>query len=252
MKINSVIKALALAALTAVIAGCSTSRQVSYLLDLEYGVSDTARTAPELRLQKEDMLDIKVFCDNPELTRQFQLTSADGAERQYEVDSLGFIDFPVIGMVRAESLTAKELAADLEARIKATGYIKDPVVEARLANFQVTVLGAIGNKNITLADNKVNLFELLAMTGSPGADCDLRDVMVIRTENGLRTPYQVNLQTKDIYNSPVFYLRQNDVVYFKPKGIRITPTGDALMKIASPGLTIASIITNFLLWSRRY
>lgn len=251
MKLTSIFRAAPLIAAAAVLAGCATAGRVSYLTDMAYGESDPAGTAPELRIQQEDQLKIQVFCDEPQLAKPFRLTALDGTEKQYKVDSLGRIEYPVLGMVDVQGLTIDELEDAIESGIRASGYIKEPKVEANITNLKVTVIGAVGNKVVTLPDNKTNLIQLLAMAGSPGTDCDLQDIMVIRTEDGKRTPYQVNLQTKEIYNSPVFYLRQNDVVYFKPKGVRMTASGDTILKIISPGLTVASIITNFLLWSRR-
>ena len=251
MKTASIFKFALLAAVAVSLVGCSTAKRVSYLLDMEYGQAYNAGTAPELRIQKEDVLRIKVFCDEPQLAQPFFLSSVDGSEKTYEVDSLGMIEFPVLGMVKAEDLTVEALEDKMEALIKETGYIKDPKVEADITNFKVTVLGAVGNKEFLIDGDKCNIIQLLAMAGSPSEECNLADVMVIRTENGLRTPYQVNLQTKDLYDSPVFYLKQNDVVYFKPKGLRMTTSGDALLKVISPGLSLASIITNFLLWSTR-
>lgn len=251
MKLTSIFRAAPLIAAAAVLAGCATAGRVSYLTDMAYGESDPAGTAPELRIQQEDQLKIQVFCDEPQLAKPFRLTALDGTEKQYKVDSLGRIEYPVLGMVDVQGLTIDELEDAIESGIRASGYIKEPKVEADITNLKVTVIGAVGNKDIILQDNKTNLIQLLAQAGSPGTDCDLTDVMVIRTEDGVRTPYQVNLQTKEIYNSPVFYLRQNDVVYFKPKGVRITTSGDTILKIISPGLSLASIITNFLLWSRR-
>lgn len=251
MKLTSIFRAALLFAVAAVLAGCATAGRVSYLTDMEYGVSDPAGTAPELRIQQEDRLKIQVFCDEPQLAQPFRLTALDGTEKQYTVDSLGRIEYPVLGMVDVQGLTVEELESVIESGIKASGYIKEPEVEASITNFKVTVLGAVGNKDFALPAGKTNLIQLLAMAGTPGIDCDLKDVMVIRTEDGKRTPYQVNLQTKEVYDSPVFYLKQNDVVYFKPKGARMTTSGDTILRLISPGLTIASIITNFLLWSRR-
>ena len=251
MKNKLIIRMPLLIAAAIMLAGCATSRKVSYLLDMDYGESIPARTSPELRLQKEDMLNIRVYCDEVELTKPFTLASSDGSFMSYQIDSVGVIDFPVIGDVKAEGKTIKGLESELTERIAASGYIKNPVVKVELENFTITVLGAVGNKNLTVEGGSLDMLQLLAMTGSPGLDCDFKDVMVIRTENGMRTPYKVNLQSKSIYDSPVFYLQQNDVVYFKPKGLKMTPTGDTIIKVISPGWSLASFISNILLWINR-
>ena len=74
--------------------------------------------------------------------------------------------------------------------------------------------------------------------------------MVVRTENGQRTAYKVNLQSRSVYDSPAFYLRQNDMVYVKPRGSSLSSEGQTVMTFVGTGLTLASIITNLLIWTR--
>jgi polysaccharide export outer membrane protein len=42
-------------------------------------------------------------------------------------------------------------------------------------------------------------------------------VLVIREENGVRKVYPHDLRSKDIFESPAYYLQQNDIVYVEPK-----------------------------------
>ena len=80
---------------------------------------------------------------------------------------------------------------------------------------------------------------------------DIRDVMVIRTENGVRRSYSVDLQSKDLFDSPVFFLKQNDVVYIKPKGVSLSASGQTTMSFVTAGLSLMSIVVNAIIWSKR-
>ena len=254
MKVNLLIKAVLLVAVVTAMSSCATSKRVRYLSDMEYGKPVVDVPAPELRFQKNDNLTIKVYSEAVELTKPFHLVSssdAGDASIQYQVDSLGRIDFPVLGQVHVEGMTAKELETHLASMIRSTGYITDPVVRVKLDNFSITVIGAAANKVMTIDDDNVNILQVLAKSGGTNVNCDLKDVMVIRTENGFKTAYKVNLRSKELYNSPVYYLQQNDVVYFKQKGAQMTSSGSAAVSILSPMLSIASIVTNILLWSTR-
>jgi polysaccharide export outer membrane protein len=75
--------------------------------------------------------------------------------------------------------------------------------------------------------------------------------MVIRTENGIRRSYSVDLQSKDLFDSPAYYLKQNDVVYIKPKGVRLSASGQTTMSFVTAGLSLMSIIVNALIWANR-
>ena len=99
-------------------AGCTTSRTLGYLLDMEYNRDYPAAPAPELKIQIEDELSIQVLSDNPLLSAPFNtlLTLTDLANQtaqqpvmNYTVDRDGNIDFPILGLLHVEGLTLKEI-----------------------------------------------------------------------------------------------------------------------------------------------
>lgn len=234
--------------------GCSTPRKLGYMLDLEYHESSEAKPAPELVVQRGDKLEIKVFSPVPELTAPFRAHSAPSeslAIDMYEVDREGFILFPTLGLVSVEGQTLKEAGDSIAERIRAGGYINEPTVRVRLANFTVTVIGSAGNTIIPVEDSDINLLQVIARTGGTDMNDNIREVTVIRTEAGIRTAYQVNLQSRDLFNSPVYYLKQHDVVYVKPQGVRLNAEGQMVMSFVSAGLSLGGILSNFLLWSNR-
>ena len=179
-----------------------------------------------------------------------QTTPAEKKVR-YDVDADGAIRFPVLGMLPVEGKTIRQIREEIATRIRELGYIKEPVVNVTLDNFTVTVIGNAGNSVLQVDGAGINLLQVLARSGGTDATAKINDVMVIRTEAGKRTAYAVNLMKKELFDSPVFYLRQNDIVYVKPKGSTLSPTGQTVMTFVGSGLSLASIITNFLLWTRR-
>ena len=76
-------------------------------------------------------------------------------------------------------------------------------------------------------------------------------MVVIRTENGERTAYAINLQSKELYDSPVFWLQQDDLVYVQPQGVRLSSGGDLFLKIMSPTIAAVSAVAYMLLWTSR-
>ena len=234
--------------------GCNSPKKLSYLLDLDYDIPYPAKPAPELILQKGDQLDIRVFCSTPELTVPFQTHSGTGettAADLYTIDRDGLIDFPALGKVSVEGKTLKDTEQLLAELIRSRGYIKEPTVRATLANFSVTVVGSAGNTVIPVDDSSINLFQVIAQSGGTRTNTNIREVTVIRTEEGIRTAYKVNLQSRELFDSPAFYLQQHDVVYIKPEGKSLSSSGQSAMTFISAGLTLGSIISNFILWSKR-
>ena len=230
------------------LASCATPATLGYLRDMEYDVNYQARKAPELKLQSEDVLNIKVMSSDPELAAPFNSwTGTGGGEllTTYTVDNKGEIDFPVLGSLHVEGKTIDEVKDEISSKITSMGYIKEPIVMATLENFRVTVIGEV-NQIIQAEGESLNLLQAVAQMTIPRESSKINDVMVIRTQDGIRRAYQVNLQTKDLYDSPVYYLQQNDVIYVKPKGIRVSQTGSTLRDVFQ---TAFSFVYSYLIVS---
>lgn len=242
------------------LSSCSTARSRGYLLDMEYDTSYAAPKAPELRIQQEDRLNIVVLSETPLLAAPFNTTYGvvdDNNNTQqravaYTVNNHGDIDFPALGTLHVEGMTIRELTYFIQDEIQSRGYIKNPVVNVSLDNFKITVIGEMANRVITVTDPSINILQVVAQSGGANKEGgNIRNLTVIRSENGQQKAYKVDLQSRDMFQSPVYYLQQNDIVYLKPKGSVLNPSGETVMTFVGTGLSLASIITNFLLWSRR-
>lgn len=230
---------------------CTTARQMSYLMDMAYNTDYPASPAPELVIQPDDLLGITVTSSTPELAAPFNLFSEGKSGLKYVVDRNGNIEFPVLGTINVWGATLSQIRNGIADGIRANGFIKDPIVTVTLENFSITVIGSAGNTTIPVKGNSINILQVLASAGTISNRSDISDVMVIRTENGIRRSYSLDLQSKDLFESPVFYLKQNDVVYIKPKGVSLSASGQTTMTFITAGLSLMSIIVNALLWSSR-
>ena len=237
---------------------CASPSKIGYLRDLEYNDPMEARPAPELRLKVDDRISIQVFSEEVELAAPFNAVLPRGGSdvgsllgSTYGVDASGNIDFPVLGTLHVEGKTLDEVEKEIAAEIIRRGYIKEPVVKVELENFTITVLGEKTSTIMPIEGNSINIFQVIASTGGTVETDKIPDIMVIRTEKGKRTAYTINLQTKDLYDSPVYWLQQNDMVYIKPRGLRLSSGGDLFLKIFSPAVAALSSVAYMLLWTAR-
>lgn len=230
------------------LAACSSPARIGYLRDMEYNTVYHAKRAPELKVQTNDKLSIKVFSTVDELLASpFNTEYIDS----YVVDYDGNIDFPVIGKIYIEGLTINQVKEEISHRIIEAGYMKEPIVNILLNNFSVTVLGETGKGVYEVPGNSLNLLQLMAMTGGTTTSSKIRDIMVIRTENDERMAYSVNLQSKDLFDSPVFYLQQNDIVYVKPQGLEMSTTGRTVLGAFQTVFSaITSVVSLYWLFNR--
>lgn len=246
--------------LVLLVSSCTTPRTLGYLLDMEYDKDYPATPAPELKMQPEDRLNIQVFSDNPQLSAPFNtlLTLTDLANKQqqqpvltYTVSREGTIDFPVLGRLYIQGMTLNEVEKLIAGEIMARGYIREPVVKATIDNFEVTVIGERSTTIVPAEGKSLNLLQAIAKWGGTnGENFNIEEVTVIRTENGTRRAYAVNLQKKALFDSPVFYLQQNDVVYLKHKGSQISATGRNFIQAISMITSLGSMVLSFLVLNR--
>lgn len=248
-----------LAAILILPLSCSTPAKIGYLRDLEYNAPMLAQPAPELRLKVDDRISIQVFAAEPELAAPFNAVLPRGGDDSgsllgstYGVDAQGNIDFPVLGTIHVEGKTINEVKKEIADEIIRRGYIKEPVVKIELENFTITILGETSAPSVMPVEgSSINILQVIALSGGTEEKAKIPDIMVVRTEKGERTAYTINLQSKDLYDSPVFWLQQNDLVYLKPRGLRLSTGGDLFLKIFSPAVAAISSVAYMLLWTAR-
>ncbi|MBR3303596.1 MAG: polysaccharide biosynthesis/export family protein [Bacteroidales bacterium] len=248
---NNLFKLAVFALLVLLFASCSTPKSRTYWKDIEYGARYNIRKAPELRFKPKDKLSIALLNDNPQLIAPFYRMSGVGENQDvnkavsYEVDRDGNIDFPIIGLLHIEGMTEREVEKLLISKIQSSGYIKNPEVKVKLTGFSVIFVGAGGNKVLTVTESSLNIIEALSRFGDFVDRAKIKDLMVMRTEMGTMQAYSLNLKKKEIFNSPVFYLQQNDVIYTKPKGTKHSTNSQFVVSILG---TLTSVATTVILY----
>lgn len=133
----------------------------------------------------------------------------------YLIDADGNIDFPVIGKIKLGGLTRQAAIDLLKEQLKT--YLNNPTIILRILNYKVTVLGEVRNPGtFTIPNERVTLLEAIGIAGDLQITALRKNVIVVRENEGKRTETLVDLTSKDLFSSPVYYLQQNDVVYVEP------------------------------------
>ena len=229
---NSIKKVLILCAVI-MMTSCVSRQQIAYFQDEPFkeGINDITSNF-ELRFKSDDLLTINVSSIDPEVAIPFNLPavsynttsviSGQGTLKMqtYLIDRSGNIEFPVIGTIKIGGLSRSE--ANTMMKEKLTEYIKDPIVNIRLANFTITILGEVARPGtFTIQDEKVSLAEALGLAGDLTIYGRRDNVFLIREVDGIKRYATLDLTSINVVNSPNYYLRQNDVIYVEPNNSRI-------------------------------
>ena len=230
-------KILFMSALAVVLlAGCKTQREVTYFQDLNVNSPQLIDSIGTVRMEPDDQISILVSCKEPEIAALFNLVrsqqrvgmttqgsglSNNGETSAYTIDSEGNIDFPVLGKLHVAGLTKQEVATLVKQRLVESDQVKNPVVTVEFANLAFSVLGEVKNAGkYPITRNRTTLLDAISMAGDLTIT-GLRDsVYVIREADGKRLAYSVDLRSKDVFTSPVYYVKQNDVIYVRPNAMR--------------------------------
>ncbi len=225
-------KKLLLILLSFIAVSCGSAKRYVYLNDMAPGQGYPFDSSHEAVIQANDRLSITVSCKQPELAIPFNIqsgsfrVSSDGSassssvadEKGYKVDAKGNIEFPILGTLHLEGLTLRQASERIKNQIIDGDYIKAPIVSMEFLNFKYTVWGAVAhNGTFTVESGRVTLLEALANAGDLTNRARLDRVAVIREENGDKRIYFHDIRDSDIFQSPCFFLQQNDIIYVQPK-----------------------------------
>lgn len=242
------------------LASCKTYKNINYIQDVQVNTTESIAENQGIRIQPKDMLSIVVSSKTPELAMAFNLpaityqagsevVSGGGITRLlgYVVDNDGNIDFPLLGKIQVAGLTRWQLQELIKQQIVNAGLMKELVVTVEFMNFKVSIMGEVNSPgSYTINGDKVTILEALSMAKDLTIFGKRDGVYVIREENGKRTTYNVDLRSVDLFNSPAYYLRQNDVVYVEPNKVRAgqSTINENSLKSVSLWISISSFLTS--------
>lgn len=251
------IKKFAFVVLTAVLAlaSCQSSKKVLYFQDVTSGETLTTPESQALKLISGDRLSVVVTSSStPTIAQQFNLpivTMQAGASRSYSnqidlytIDENGCIDIPCLGRVDLSGLTRAEAAAKIQTMLRAD-LLRDAVVTINTYDRYVTVLGEVSKPGrVSITRDYITILEALGQVGDLTIQGKRDQVKVIRQEGNTTKTYFVDLRSKDLFNSPVYNLRQNDVIYVSPNKMRVgqSTNNENSVRSISTWLSVSSVL----------
>ena len=202
---------------------CNSAKEVAYFQNADKVSLEASRMLYDAKIMPKDQLTITVITTDPQASAPFnlsvsntigttgQLSVGSGSLQGYLVDNSGNITFPVIGKIHVAGMTKSQCE-----------------------------------------DLILSILEALAQAGDLTIYGKRTNVMLIREDaQGEKHIHRLNLNDANIFNSPYYYLQQNDIIYVQPNNIKaknsdIGSSTTIWTAFVSVAISIASLVVNIL------
>lgn len=231
---------------------CNSTKKVVYFNNIQDSELPAGVENIEPLIQKNDLLSISVSSLNPEATKIFNTPNVTDSEAPdfsgratsvsgYLVNSEGYIQFPILGNIKAVGLTKRQLKDNLTKSLIDRKLLVDPIINIRYLNYRVTVLGEVAHPTVVNAPNeKITLLEALGLAGDLTIYAKRSNVLVIREVNNKKIIKRINLNSTELFSSQYYYLQPNDIVYVEPDKAKVATANPVrqLLPLIFSGLTV--------------
>lgn len=246
------------------ITSCKTTKIVM-VKDMEADVAYQIKDIKPLAIQKGDRLSINISSKNPELavpfnegTGSYQINNQGTVEsnrtnttstvgKGYLVNQNGYIDFPILGEIPVAGLTLENIKEYIQNKLIENKYISDPMIKIELLNLKINVMGEVVSVGtFDVPDGQINLLEAISKAGGLTRNAAPDKIVVIREQNGERKMIVNDIESKSLFDSPVYHLQQNDIIYVTPKAAQLNSEQDLTFRYVTIGMSLISIILSVL------
>ena len=244
--------------------GCVTQKKMTYLRDAGPSVVDSInakfQAQSETVIRSGDALTIIVSALDREAVAPYNLytttkSTPGSAQIQttsslqyYIVDEEGFIEMPILGKIHVAGLKRVEVEETVKKILEA--QVVDPMVSVSLIGAKVSVLGEVKNPGIvSFSRGRLTILEALAAVGDLTPYARRENVLVTREVDGKLEMARLDLGDINLYNSPYYYLQQNDVIYVSPNKVRVVNSQNVglwlsmVSTVASAATVIVTVVT---------
>lgn len=233
MKLRKLTDTILCLIILSLLSACSSTKEAVYfssVTETEYGSSVESL---EPTIQKNDLLSISVSSLNPDASEIFNAFSTSNVRSVtasntvapatgYLVDQDGYIQFPMLGKIKAAGMSKKALKDEIEEELLKRKLLLSPIVDIRYLNYKVSILGEVARPSVlTVPNEKLTLLEALGLAGDLTIYASRTNVLLIREEEGMKKLIRLDLTTDEIFTSPYYYLKSNDIIYVEPNKTKI-------------------------------
>ncbi|RRC99105.1 polysaccharide biosynthesis/export family protein [Prevotella sp. OH937_COT-195] len=218
-------------ALIVLFGSCGSTKKIVYFQGADTIDLSQSRGLYDARIMPKDLINIHISTSDPNAAKPFNKDinnnnygmSTESNIYGYLVDNKGNINFPMVGTIHLEGLTTRECEALILSLIKPyMAESEKPVVTVRMTSYHVTIIGEAGSRIIPVTREKMSIVEAIASAGDLTMYGKRDNILLVREDkNGQKSTHRLDISKADIFNSPYYYLQQNDIIYIEPNRSKI-------------------------------
>ena len=235
---------------------CASKKDVVYFQGIDLKTTAANKDYSPV-LKADDLLSITVSSIDIESAIPFNLpvasintnglnSTGNPQLQSYLIASDGTIEYPQLGSLHLAGLTRREAVAYIKTLL--APYLQEPTVTLQLLNFKITILGEVKKPgSYSIKNERITIVEALGLSGDMTLWGTRTNVLVIRENEAGKSYERIDLTSTAMFDSPVYYLQQNDVVYIEPNKPKInnsatSATTGIFISITSLIITVISLI----------
>lgn len=233
---------------------CVSSKKIAYFENATDTTFQASLNNTESPIQPNDLLSITVTSLNKaaseDFNTDFQSAGVNSQFAGYLVNSDGNIQMPTLGTIKAAGITKLQLKDNITKAILDKKLLLDPIVSIRFLNFEVTVIGEVAKPTvINVSNERISLIKAIGLAGDLTIYGKRDNILLIREEDGQKITRRIDLNSKEFFGSPYYYLQPNDVVYVEPNKAKraIANKSQQTVPIILSSLSIVAIILTSLI-----
>lgn len=237
MKSNRFIEPVLVVALLLLSCSCASTSEAIYFNNIQASEFADKIETLEPPIQENDLLSITISSLNPDASEMFNVSSNNSIRNAnatntispvfgYLVERDGYIQLPLLGSIKAAGLTKEGLKNKIRQEIVDRKLLLNPIIDIRYLNYKVSVLGEVARPSVlTVPNEKLTFLEALGLAGDLTIYAKRDNILLIREEEGKRVLTRIDLTTNELFTSPYYYLRSNDIIYVEPNKTKIASAG---------------------------
>lgn len=198
------------------LASCYNYRQVGFVQDRKKLPAYDSIPYEEYRLKVNDQLSYRLITTNEDMAKLIgsnQSMSNGNNMMSYRVYPDGTVDFPYCSHVRVLGLTLDSAERVVEKAFRE--FLPDAEIKLALYNRTFTVIGDAGTGVHYIPQDRLTIYQALAISGDLKQTGDRAHVRIIRNNLDGKAPQvlEFDIRPNTVINSEYYYVYPNDLIY---------------------------------------